>query len=104
MQTKEEVSMTEREKLISEIEKHGTQSSGKNAMLKYLKGETIHRAAAVKAKCFDCCGYYADGRFDCENNDCPLYPYMPYRGQRTEGITEEIEETEQAGCMVAAGC
>jgi hypothetical protein len=96
--------MTEREKLISEIEKHGTESSGKNAMLKYLKGETIiHRAAAVKAKCFECCGYYADGRVDCENNDCPLYPYMPYRGKLAGDDGVEVEEMERAECIVAAG-
>jgi hypothetical protein len=33
--------MNEREKLIGEIEKYGLMSSGKNAMLKYLRGETI---------------------------------------------------------------
>ncbi len=86
--------MNDRERLISEIEKHGLMSSGKTALLKYLRGEPIHRAAAVKAKCCECMGYYADGRVDCENPDCPLYPYMPYRGRRVEVITEEIEEFE----------
>jgi len=90
----------DREQLIAEIEKHGTQSSGKNALLKYLRGETIHRSAAVKAKCFECCGYYADGRVDCENNDCPLYPFMPYRGRKVAEVIEieEIEEPDE--CMV----
>jgi hypothetical protein len=33
---------------------------------------------AVKAKCWDCSGYYEDGLVDCENTDCPLYSYMAY--------------------------
>jgi len=84
--------MNDRERLISEIEKHGLMSSGKNALLKYLRGETIHRSAAVKAKCFECCGYYADGRVDCENPDCPLYPFMPYRGKSVEVEEVDIDE------------
>ncbi len=84
------------EKLIEEIENHGTLSGGKTALLKYLRGEKISRPAAVKAKCCDCMGYYADGRVDCENPTCPLYPYMPYRGKniKAEENQVEIEEIE----------
>jgi len=30
---------------------------------------------AIYAKCFDCCGFQADGYMDCGIEDCPLYPY-----------------------------
>jgi hypothetical protein len=36
------------------------------------------RAAAMKMKCHECMGGYADGRSDCEIVVCPLYTWMPY--------------------------
>ena len=30
---------------------------------------------AILCKCFDCCGFQADGYMDCEMRNCPLYPY-----------------------------
>lgn len=95
--------MNEHQQLIEEIEKNGTGSGGKTALLKYLRGETIHRSAAVKAKCFECCGYYADGRVDCGITTCPLYLYMPYRGKvATEDVmdSEEVDESEGAEQVV----
>lgn len=46
-----------------------TKPTTKKATLKY----------AVESKCHDCMTYYADGKQDCENTRCPLYPWMPYR-------------------------
>lgn len=87
--------MHNQELLIGDIEKYGLLSSGRTALLKYLRGEKIHRPAAVKAKCCECMGYYADGRVDCENPDCPLYPYMPYRGKvSAEGAEEPEKESD----------
>jgi hypothetical protein len=34
---------------------------------------------AILSKCHDCMGHYSDGKIDCENIKCELYPYMPYR-------------------------
>lgn len=35
---------------------------------------------AFKAKCCECCAYYADARrADCLIRDCPMYFHMPYR-------------------------
>lgn len=34
---------------------------------------------AIRAFCFDCCGCFYGGRFDCEMTNCPLYSVMPYR-------------------------
>jgi hypothetical protein len=68
--------MNDNELLIEEIEKNGIGSGGKNALLRYLKRESIHRSAAIKAKCFECCGYYGDGRVNCNIPTCPLYPFI----------------------------
>ena len=34
---------------------------------------------AILTQCWECMGYYTDGKQDCENVRCPLYSYMPYR-------------------------
>lgn len=60
-------------------------SSGRNFLLKHLYGDKLTRDQAIKAKCADCCGYYIDGRLDCEISGCPLYRYMPYRGKDSRG-------------------
>jgi hypothetical protein len=57
-------------------------SGGKTTLLKYLYGDKLTRNAAITAKCCDCMGYYIDGRADCETKECPLYPFMPYRGKK----------------------
>lgn len=54
-------------------------SSGKRFLLKHLRGGTLTRDQAIKAKCADCSGYYIDGRIDCELRECPLYPFTPYK-------------------------
>lgn len=33
----------------------------------------------ILAHCHQCLGYFQDGRIDCQNVRCPLYPFMPYR-------------------------
>ena len=38
----------------------------------------ITRKQAMLAKCYDCCGYFSDGRADCELPGCPQYGYMIY--------------------------
>ena len=38
--------------------------------------------AAILAKCYECCGEYADGRWDCGITDCSLYRWMPYKHRR----------------------
>lgn len=35
---------------------------------------------AIRAKCFQCQERYTKGLYDCESPECPLYPYMPYKG------------------------
>ncbi len=53
-------------------------ASGKSELLAHMQGETTSRAEAMKAKCFECCNGYIDGKVDCGIPDCPLYPWMPF--------------------------
>ena len=53
-------------------------ASGRSEFIKFLKGDRITLSESILAKCYGCMGYYQDGRNDCEDKLCPLYPYMPY--------------------------
>ena len=54
-------------------------AKGKEELLKHLKVERLTMRQAVIAKCYDCAGYYQDGKKDCEDPECPIHPFMPYR-------------------------
>jgi hypothetical protein len=70
---------------------------GRNEYLRYLNKETITMGQAVKAKCFDCCAYYEDGKVDCTVRDCPLYPWMPFgKGKESRPKKERTEAQERA--------
>lgn len=38
----------------------------------------------IEYQCWECMGFYSDGKQDCENTRCPLYEYMPYRKMEPE--------------------
>ena len=73
-----QIALVERNRRIKTIE-GSPASAGKTKLLKWLYGTTLTRGDAIKAKCCECMGYYIDGREDCLIDNCPLYPYMPYR-------------------------
>ena len=60
---------------------------GKPEMLVHLHGAKLAKWRAIKAKCFECMCGYADGGYDCRVRECPLYPFMPYRGQEPRGAS-----------------
>jgi hypothetical protein len=68
-------------KQLQSIEKYGIMAQGKMPMMDYLSGKTVHRADAVLAYCYSCMSFYADGKGDCGDPLCPLYPWMPYRSK-----------------------
>ena len=57
----------------------GIMARGRKELLNHLDGERLTIRQMALARCFDCMGYFADGKADCEIPDCPLYPLMPYR-------------------------
>jgi len=60
------------------ILERGIRAIGRPALKRYAEGQRITRGEALKAKCYDCMGGYADGARDCGVESCPLYLYMPY--------------------------
>lgn len=55
------------------------ETPGKRYYFKHLSGETLTYRQSIIAECFSCTAGYADGRVDCLNPRCALYPHMPYR-------------------------
>ena len=74
------------------IKKVGMLARGRKELLKHLDGQRLTQRQAILAKCYDCLGYYADGKVCCEITDCPLFPYMPYR-KVSEKKEEALENT-----------
>jgi len=64
---------------ITIIENEGLTAQGKRELIKHLSGEQISLRQSVKAKCYDCMGYYTDGKKDCGIKTCPLYPWMAFK-------------------------
>jgi hypothetical protein len=79
------------------IEKEGLTAQGKRELLKHLSGEILTLRQAVKAKCYDCCGFYTDGKKDCSIPSCALYPWMAFKEggvlkKRKKALSEEHKE------------
>jgi hypothetical protein len=71
---------------IKNIRQYGKTARGKNELLKHLSGQRLTLKQAVYAKCYDCAGFYSDGKHDCNMPHCSLHPFMAYnqnRGKRT---------------------
>lgn len=51
--------------------------SYKNNYIKAISGKS--KAAAIKARCLDCCCWQKIQIPICGVQDCPLYPYRPYQ-------------------------
>ena len=75
------------ERLKKEIEKYGMAARGRRELIRHLEGKPLQRGQAITAKCYDCMGYYSDGKLDCLSPECPLHAFMPYRG-RTGGVKQ----------------
>jgi flagellar biosynthesis/type III secretory pathway ATPase len=71
--------------------KKGKESQGKRELIKHLAGQKITQKQAIMAKCYDCMGYYLDGKVDCEDTDCSLYPFMPYNPNRRKSIERGLK-------------
>ena len=56
--------------------------AGSTDLKRHLAGQDLTAMQAIKAKCADCTGNYADGRISCELPECPLFPFHPYNASR----------------------
>ncbi len=79
-------------RLHTEVEQNGSAARGRQEILAYYEGKRLSASQAIKAKCYSCTGYYADGRGECFTPSCPLYGHMPFnknRSKKTKVMTEE---------------
>lgn len=79
----------------------GRDCPGKRHMLRFLNGERLTQAQAIAAYCYDCMGFYVDGKVDCGNALCPLHPLMPYNPSRQPAV-ERKQAGREAGSAEAA--
>lgn len=78
------------DKLLA-IRKHGKAAIGRAELIRHYSGKKMTYRQMCLAQCYDCTGYYADGKKDCDIITCPLYHQMPYRVTPEEGI-EAVKE------------
>jgi hypothetical protein len=55
---------------------------GSTDLKRHLAGIGLTAMQAIRAKCADCTGNYADGRVSCELPECLLFPFHPYNASR----------------------
>lgn len=87
------------EKLKS-IDKYGKQAKGRKELIAHLEGERLTLRQMIHAKCYDCMGYFADGRVDCNIPECALYPVMIYRKgdkYRTKTLSDDHKKALRKG-------
>ncbi len=53
--------------------------AGKGEYLKFKRGEYCTQRELIRAKCYECMGFYTDGALDCQITGCPLHKFQPYR-------------------------
>ena len=104
----------EKESYLATV-RNGKERQGKRHLIAYLEGKLLSPQQAIRARCYDCMGFYDDGKVDCESETCPLHPYMPYnpnrrkiagignpealakaRAARAEQDTEDIDDEDEA--------
>ncbi|SNB45695.1 hypothetical protein [Geobacter sp. DSM 9736] len=97
----EELAKRQLERKIREVQKGG-HFKGKKELLKFLHGEQLSPRQSIAAHCYECMGYYADGKdafpdrkLDCRSTLCPSYPYNPYREGGSQKRRSLSPETRQ---------
>jgi hypothetical protein len=75
---------------IKNIRRHGKTARGQKELLKHLSGQKLTLKQAANAHCYDCAGYYADGKVACNMPHCSLFPFMPYNANREKRTIKRI--------------
>lgn len=63
---------------IKNIQRDGKTARGQKELIKHLENHKLTLRQAVYAHCYDCMGFYADGKIDCRLPHCSLHPFMAY--------------------------
>lgn len=72
---------------IDRIRRYGKKAKGQKELMKHLEGNSLTLRQAVLAKCYDCSGFYSDGKNDCCMPGCSLYPFAPFNANRVKKVT-----------------
>jgi len=83
------------DRMFEEVERFGKHFQGYSEIKKHLGGELVTMKQAIKAKCYDCMGFYEDGAIDCLIPCCPLYNFMPYNKEREKRVLNRKPMTEE---------
>lgn len=76
---KSEIKAMDSEQKLKEIENYGKSARGRRELTEILSGRHVSYKGRCLAMCYDCMGYYSDGKHSCENQLCPLYGVMPFK-------------------------
>lgn len=90
------------EKTIADIKRYGKTARGQKELLKHLSGQKLTFKQAVFAKCYDCAGFFADGKVDCNMPKCPLHPFMTYNQKRIKRTVKKTMPGDHMEKMRAA--
>ena len=74
---------------IKSIRQHGKLAQGQRDLINYLQGKRLTMQQAIHAKCYECMGYFADGKLDCRMPKCPLHKFMPYNAEKQKRTTPQ---------------
>ncbi len=75
---------------LKSIRRHGKTARGQKELIRHIEGHALTLRQAVYAHCYDCSGFFADGKHDCRLPGCPLHPFMAYNANR---IKKEAKRT-----------
>ena len=89
--------------ILEEVNERGVQAQGRRELIKHLEGGKLNKGQALKAFCYECLGFYQDGKIDCETPSCPLYPWMPYNPNRQRQKRPWVKGSKTPGVKKQAG-
>lgn len=70
--------------------------TSKNGIKKQYREQISIIISAIKAHCYQCCGFNGDGYGDCEIYQCPLYPFQINRGDyHSKKIRHVLDEVKR---------
>ena len=74
---------------IKSIRQYGKLAKGQRYLINYLQGKRLTMQQAIHANCYECMGYFADGKLDCRMPKCPLHKFMPYNAEKQKRTTPQ---------------
>lgn len=80
------------EEQIKNVRRYGKTARGQKELVKHYQGERLTLKQAVLAKCYNCAGFFADGKVDCSMPHCSLHPFMAYNQNREKGSKRTVSK------------